>query len=152
MTKSRILLVTLCVLLMAGNSFAREKKRNFGLGVTFGTPTGFTGKFWFDRINAVQVTLAWAFSSEFQINADYLWHNDNIFKVTEGRMPVYFGTGLRAELRTSNPTLGIRGTAGFEYIFPKEPFEIFLELSPAVLLIPATVPAVDGGFGFRYYF
>jgi len=153
MPKLKIFLVVFFILLVAGNLSAREqKKRNFGLGVVIGVPTGFTGKLWFNKTNAMEITLAWAFTYEFQMNVDYLWHRDGIFKVSEGRMPVYFGAGLRAQLRNLGSTLGIKGNVGFEYIFPKEPFGIFLELSPAVLLIPATDAVCDGGFGFRYYF
>lgn len=153
MKSKKILIGILFFLLVSSYSFARERKnRNFGLGVVIGAPTGFTGKLWYNKTNAMQVNLAWAFSSDFQMNVDYLWHRDGIFKVPEGRMPLYFGPGLRAQFGRYGTTLGISGVIGFEYIFQKEPFEIFLELSPAVLIVPATTAVLDGGFGFRYYF
>jgi len=41
---------------------------------------------------------------------------------------------------------------GVSYIFPTTPFDLFLELSPTLLLSPETNFETDAGIGLRYFF
>jgi len=41
---------------------------------------------------------------------------------------------------------------GLEYVFPKLPIRIFVELVPVLDLTPDTELDLDGGAGIRYFF
>lgn len=134
-------------------NFAMSQSRDFGLGIQLGEPTGLNGKLWTGRYNAVDFTVAWSFEGrdEMVMQADYVWHSFDVFPVSSGELPVYFGIGGRALLR-DDPVLGVRIPVGLAYMFESAPLDIFLEVAPILNVIPSTDFDVGGGLGIRFWF
>jgi hypothetical protein len=127
--------------------------RDFGLGASFGEPTGISGKAWTSNRTAVDFAMAWNLDNErdFNFHADYIYHDYGIFDVTHGSLPLYYGIGGRL-LDANDTHLGLRGVIGLDYIFAKAPFDLFFEVAPVLDITPGTEMDFEGGFGFRFYF
>jgi hypothetical protein len=85
------------------------------------------------------------------VHADYLWHNFGLFKVSKGKLPLYYGLGLSGVL-ASDFVLGVRGVVGLDYMFKGVPLDLFFEAAPTLNLIPGTDFDVGFGLGMRYFF
>ncbi|NIV12503.1 MAG: hypothetical protein GWN62_14865, partial [Aliifodinibius sp.] len=82
-------------------SHAQDADKDLGIGFMVGEPTGLTAKSWTGSGNAIDVGVAWSFGryDAITLQADYLWHNYNIFsEVDEGSLPLYYGIGGRLVL------------------------------------------------------
>jgi hypothetical protein len=149
----RIGILILGGLLLTGQcSLSQEKK--LGVGVVIGLPTGFSLKYWQSSTIAYQGALGGGFGG-LAIGADYLIHSrpfDNL------NLPFYYGPGIFfGEVGVGGPknlgttALGVRGAFGIDYVFPQHPFDIALELGPALFLTPVTGIGVELGVAFRFY-
>ena len=85
------------------------------------------------------------------MQADYVWHSFDVFPVSTGELPLYFGIGGRALLK-NDPVLGVRIPVGLAYIFESAPLDIFMEIAPILNVIPSTDFDVGGGLGIRFWF
>ena len=141
-----------------------------GLGVIFGEPTGFTGKFWLQPDRAIDAGVAFSFSNFVDLYGDYLFHFPGAF----GRQPDFSRSfmpyvGVGGELFVSENTnhtngmyytsssgsaagFGIRIPVGLECVLRSAPIGIFAELVPGVGIVPSTFGFLQGGVGARYYF
>lgn len=141
----------------------------FGLGVMAGDPTGISGKVWIANDRAIDFGMAWGLwhGGYLHLHADHLFHQMDLIDVGAGRMPLYFGPGLR--MRTwsngrywhrgryhdhdgTRVGLGVRFPVGVAYLVDEFPVDIFLELAPTLNLVPATYLDLDASLGVRYYF
>lgn len=147
--------------LLASFNPARAQDRGVGLGVVLGEPSGIVLKGWIARNQAVDGGLAWSFGrhDSLHVHADYLFHEFDLFKVKEGRLPVYFGVGGRFKLGdndddsgNNSDRVGIRIPLGIDYMFRKVPVDIFLEVVPIMDLMPDTTFALNAGLGARFFF
>lgn len=148
---------------------AKPQSSGFGAGIILGEPTGISLKGWIGGDRAIDGAIAWSLHehSYFSIHADYLFHNMELIEVGKGKMPLYYGPGLR--LRTwsghhywrhghwydgddGRTGLGIRFPVGLAYLPAKAPVDIFLELVPGLDLVPATDFDMNGAIGARYWF
>ena len=149
--KRFVLILMLAAILFPGTAKAQDN--DFGLGIILGEPTGISFKKWTGSKTAIDGAVAWSFSGEdsLHLHADYLFHKFNLFKVEKGKIPLYYGIGIRvrAEGRTR---VGVRFPIGISYIFEKAPLGIFLELAPLLDLVPDTDFRFNGAIGIRYYF
>lgn len=144
------LLALVCVPRMEG---ADNKK--LGIGVVIGAPTGFSIKYWKGSV-AYQGTLGAGVGGGLAIGADYLMHT-NAFD--NPRAPFYYGPGIfigdvgfgGPEWTNNNLFLGARFVFGVDYIFPDHPFDIALELGPALLVAPVVGLGIELGVAFRFY-
>jgi hypothetical protein len=138
---------------MAASSYAQAQDKGFGLGIILGEPTGISGKYWLSTTTALDGGAAWNFGSGgfLHIHADYLFHNYDLIKVQEGRLPVYFGIGGRIGF-SSKTVVGLRGVVGVAYQFSSAPLDAFLELAPIMDLVPGTSFHMNGGIGMRFFF
>lgn len=125
----------------------------FGAGVMIGEPTGISLKHWLSRTNALAGGLAWSLGKHdaFHLHGDYLWHDWDLIKVDKGKLPLYYGVGVRL-LFADNAHFGIRGVLGLDYLLADIPLDIFLELAPVFDLAPSTEFRFNGGLGARYFF
>ena len=80
-----------------------------------------------------------------------LIHRFNLIPVNEGKLPLYFGLGLKLGFG-NDVHIGIRVPIGLNYMFDEVPIDIFVEVAPGLQLVPATAFDIDGGLGARYYF
>ena len=157
------------IVLMGTSAFTRAQSSGFGAGIILGEPTGISLKGWISGERAVAGAVAWSLreGSYFSIHADYLFHNMDLIKLGKGRMPLYYGPGLR--LRSWNDNrywrhghwytedhgrlgLGVRFPVGLAYLPAKAPVDIFLELVPGLDLVPSTEFDITGAIGARYWF
>ena len=145
-------LLVLVYILTAGISpLWAQKANDFGAGITLGSPTGGTAKFWLDDSHAIDAGIG--FDSHLTLYSDYLWHHwKSLPQPSKGKLPLYLGLG--AQLRTTSPIneFGLRAVAGIAYWFPQNPVEIFLELVPVLRLSHGDGTDVNASIGLRYYF
>lgn len=150
MKKKFIIIATIALLL---SPVINAQDSGFGAGVMFGTQTGLSLKMWTGETTAVAAGMSWSFAEQgyFNIHADMLLHRFNLIPVNDGKLPVYFGLGLKLGFG-NDIHMGIRVPIGLNYMFDEVPIDIFVEVAPGLQLTPATAFALDGGLGARYYF
>ena len=132
---------------------AQDAEKDVGIGFMVGEPTGLSLKSWTGGNNAFDVGLAWSLSNDnIQINADYLWHNYNVFNdVDSGSLPLYYGIGGRVIFDDDDAVVGARVPVGINYLFEDSPIGLFLEIAPVFNVAPDTDLDVEGGVGVRFY-
>jgi hypothetical protein len=142
--------VLLAALLLTG-TWCSAQSSGFGAGIILGEPTGISVKGWISGDRAIDGAVAWSLrsGSYFSLHADYLFHNMDLIHLKKGKLPLYYGPGLR--LRTWN---GDRYCfpVGLDYLPDRAPVDIFLELVPALDLVPGTDFDISGAVGARYWF
>ena len=150
MAKS-ILIITSIIILFSSLNYSQNKK--IGAGIIAGEPTGLSFKYWLTEKTALDAAFAWSFVDEnaFQIQADYLIHNFSLIKISEGKLPFYFGIGGRLKF-SNDATFGVRVPLGLAYIFSDAPVDIFLEVVPILDLLPKTDFTLGAAIGGRYFF
>lgn len=123
----------------------------FGLGGQIGDPSGVSFKF-YERPD-----LAWDFLLAFDLNDDFVFLNGNRVweqPIQDSPLRYYYGFGafLGAESRAGDDDVIFGGsfTVGFTLFI--ERFEVFLNLTPRLRVLPGTRGDLGGGGGLRYYF
>ena len=132
--------------------FAQDE--GFGLGLIIGEPTGLSAKVWTSERTAVDAALAWSFYGHggwIHIHSNFLMHNFDLFPVSKGRLPLYYGAGAYLSF-APDLKMGIRAPVGVAYHFEEIPLELFAELAPGLALLPGIGFYFGGGTGARYYF
>jgi hypothetical protein len=153
--KNKILLLGLTIFLLPLVSLAQQG--DFGLGVIVGEPTGLSWKIWSRGTTAIAGAAAWSFGGRdaFHLHADYLFHHFRFFTVSKGRLPFYYGLGVRFlfhEEGEDRTRVGVRLPLGIEYIFAGPPLSLFMEIVPILDLAPGTDFDLNGAVGIRFYF
>lgn len=118
-----------------------------------GEPTGISAKLLLAETSAIDGVAAWSFvnNTSITIHADYLFHFFDVFSIEEKSVPLYLGIGGTISIATE-PSFGVRIPFGATYFFESVPFDIFLEVAPIFLFLPATTFDFSGGIGVRYHF
>lgn len=154
----KLLTVTLLSLFLSISFYslghAQQADKKLGVGIMVGEPTGLTLKSWTSTKNALDVGLAWSVGRYDAINiqADYLWHNYNVFQDVESdSLPFYYGIGGRVVLTDNDAVVGARVPVGINYLFEDSPVGLFLEVAPILNVAPSTDFDVDGSLGVRFY-
>ncbi len=154
MNTARIVLLSICLLTLAGQNSSGQEQRGFGLGIILGEPTGISMKGWLSNANAIDAGVAWSFRREtsLHVHADYLWHSFNVFSTKE-EIPLYYGIGGRIKVgRNEDTRLGARVVVGVDFLLHDAPLDFFLEVAPILDLTPSTELNGNAGFGARYWF
>lgn len=149
-------------------SYCTAQDSGFGLGFILGEPTGLSMKGWVNGTQAIDGALAWSLvgSGSFHAHVDYLFHNYNLITVKKGRLPLYYGPGIRTRAwhrhghrhgrewhyDHDHADLGVRFPVGLNYQFASAPIDVFLEVVPSMNVLPATYFDVDAGLGMRFWF
>lgn len=148
--------------------------KSTGLGLILGEPTGLTAKFWLGSREAIDLGLAYSFSDYVLIYSDYLYHFHGAFGSSNefakdltpyvgigGEIIFASSSGSGVSTRTGNHYfksssssvgVGIRIPFGLEWMTPKVPLGVFIELVPGIGLAPGTYGFLQGGIGARFYF
>lgn len=140
----------------------------FGLGLSVGggslgdaANAALTGEYWLDGVHGVDLGLGggvWGVD----LNADYLWHNYEVFHHRHG-LSLYYGPGAYLNIghdpwNDSNVFgLGVQGKIGVAWEVEtrrgrKTPWEIYGEAVPAINLLGGLGFGVGADVGGRYYF
>ncbi|HUZ17396.1 MAG TPA: hypothetical protein VMV68_03345 [Spirochaetia bacterium] len=149
----RLIRISVLALFLSVPAAVFAQAHNVAVGIILGQPTGISAKLWLDRTSAFDLAAAWQFlpAGSLYVHADYLYHIYHVFPIKEGELPLYFGIGGSATIQ-SVPTIGLRIPFGIEYLFPKAPLDVFLEIGIGISLFPATAVQGSGGVGIRYEF
>jgi hypothetical protein len=166
-------------LLLATSPARAYDEGQLGVGVILGEPTGFTGKYFTNPSNAFDLGVAYSFGNFFEVYGDYLWHYPlNIERAgrspkirlrtggTESNLHYYFGVGgvliVSSESHRSdgryftsggNSTgVGLRIPVGLEFEPAATPIGLFIEIVPAMGVVPDIFLFLQGGLGVRIYF
>jgi len=109
----------------------------FGLGLEVGDPGawGVDGKFWLDRVNAFQPAVKFNDGNAVILQLDYLWHDFDIVRLSDGsgKLPFYIGVG--GDLALQSPvSAGVRVPVGVSYIFDKKnvPVDLYFQIVPTL--------------------
>jgi hypothetical protein len=148
--------------------------RRLGLGFAVGEPTSLVGKYFINPANAIDFGLAFARfrrsceraplyrcdrAGFISVNADYLWQ-DNLAREAF-RLDWHIGAGGRLSVADEyygvdddeNVSLFARMPIGLDLTFQRPSFlEVFMELAPALLLIPGLELDLEAFIGVRLYF
>ena len=174
-------LVVPSALLLAALAFASARParasdigagRPFGLGIILGDPTGLSGKWYINSEHAIDfaVGAGWFGGYSLHIHADYLFH----FLLTSHPvfdLPLYIGVGptfafwygpdwyhrdrywwTDSYYGDRRFGLGVRVPFGVSFQFNPVPLDLFIEIAPALGLLPGIGFFVEGGVGLRYWF
>lgn len=143
------MMLLIIILLISVASYSQN--RNFGIGMQLGEPTGVDAKIWTNNVNAFDFGLAWSFDDreEMILQTDYVWHSFDVFPVSQGELPIYFGIGARF-IFSEDPLFGARVPVGVAYMLETFPLDVFVEIAPILNLTPATRFDLGGGFGVRF--
>lgn len=131
-----------------------------GIGGQVGDPSGLTLKIYrrgargqgpFRSAQAFSFLAAWDLEDFFFLNAHALYERP----IPDSPLNYYVGPGLVIGIddrprRNADFVLGISGDFGLNFF--TEHFEVFLELTPWIKVIPDTEGSLGGGIGLRYYF
>lgn len=123
-----------------------------GLAIHNG-PALLTAKFWMNQDNAIDVAGTFDFHEDRKyvyFHTDFLHHLTDIINLEEGRLPLYYGGGIKFSVGTEN-TIGIRTPLGASYIHKNTSFETFFEIAPFIDIIENARFSLHGAMGFRIY-
>ena len=141
------LLFALFIIGLSGIAQAKDS-----IGFIVGDPTGLSLKLWQGKSAAFDFAAGWDLRAKvFDGKLDYQVHNFRLIKVRKGKLPVYFGLGVKVAGH-DDIGLGVRVPFGLNYIFSGSPFDFFAEIAPTLSLIPATDFELNGGLGLRFRF
>jgi hypothetical protein len=134
---------------------APDLDHRFEAGLVIGEPTGASVKYWFNNTLAIDGAFGWSFhhDTDFTIQSDVLWHKYDLFHVSQGALPLYFGVGGRVKFRDNqDDEAGIRVPVGVTYLFPDIPVSLFAEVAPVLDVTPSVRGGFTAGIGARYRF
>ncbi len=132
---------------------------SLGIGGQVGDPSGVSlkiyrkkdGKGIFKSAKAYSFLAAWDLEDFFFLNAHALYEKP----VPDSPLNYYLGPGaiVGVDDRPASDVelvLGISGSFGLNFF--TEHFEVYLELTPWIKIVPETEGELGGGIGLRYYF
>jgi len=138
--KKIVFIFALLITLTTINLIAIDYQKSAGFFI--GKPFGISAKFDISRKNAIDILIA--FDKDVKFHTDYLWKDYERFKVTEGKLPLYYGGGFMFD--DDDFCLQLKG--GIEYIFDTNPLSLYIEIAPSF----GTTFVLQGGVGVRYAF
>ncbi len=151
--------VILSLILVFTACTAARAAGDFGLGIILGDPSGITGKYFISKTDAIDGGIGDAMGDGFYLYGDYLRHFPGVIPVRE--MNLYIGGGgafhhyhhdRKDKEDIDENRIELRMPFGVNYMFAKIPLEAFVELAPALSIVPHVDFDIRGGLGVRYYF
>jgi hypothetical protein len=143
------------------------RSRDLGLGVAIGSPTSLVGKYFVGGGNAIDFgfgfwTYGWGCNNRgycegrnFDVvtfNADYLWQ-EGLVAGSKANLDWHIGAGGRLWVGGGDPSIAVRMPVGLDLTFRRPSFlEVFLELAPAVYIVPGLYVDIEAFLGVRFYF
>jgi hypothetical protein len=144
--------------------------RDLGLGFAFGSPTSLVGKYFVGPGNALDFGLGfWSYGWRcsradgrfcsgdrafdlVSINVDYLWQ-EPIVAGPGANLDWHIGAGGRVWLGGDDFAAAARMPLGIDLTFRRPDFlEVFLEVAPAVYVVPNINLDIEAFLGVRFYF
>jgi hypothetical protein len=163
---SRLFACSLGLLLVCsgGTALATEvgTTRPLGFGAALGTPASLVAKYFVSRENAWDFGLGfWSFGrgcddgvcggGALSLNVDYLWQ-DAVVAGKGASLDWHIGGGGRLWAGGDDFALAGRMPVGFDLTFNRPSFlEVFLEIAPALYIVPNVGLDVEALLGIRLY-
>jgi hypothetical protein len=127
---------------------------SFSLGISLGEPTGISLKI---QQKKFVYDFATSFATEdkyFYLHCDFLKYDYEKITSKEltGKLPLFYGIGIKVESAKEKNKIGVRFVGGIEYIFADIPFEIFFKIAPYIEIVPSTGVGIAPSIGIRYIF
>jgi hypothetical protein len=129
------------------------QQSNFQLGVVLNGPTGIALKIWTISEHAIDAAVSWDLTEDYQtiyFHTDYLLHYSDIFTVDGGKLPLYWGFGLRGDGDVLD-NWAVRIPLGACYIYGESVFDIFFEVAPLLNFYRDIQFTIMGAVGFRMF-
>ncbi|HTB21426.1 MAG TPA: hypothetical protein VK914_01830 [bacterium] len=130
------------------NPFGVGLELGGGLWPGFLGNVSLSGKYWMNAYRAVDMELGGG-SGDVSVGADYLWHNYKVFN--NWAVPLYYGVGGYANLGYF-AYAGARAKIGVDWLFPRTPWELYVEVVPSLNLINGLGFGTGLDLGGRFYF
>lgn len=151
MRKLSLLLIVLFCFNFLPNRAAAQPKNPLGFGVVLGQPIGGTVKYWNSQTSALNFYLSGdSYWGSVRMGVDYDIH----FKydlIPDTFFWFYLAPGGTVAIGDNFFALGGRGLIGANLMLTSAPFEFYLELGPALWILPDVNLGFDGGIGVRFY-
>ncbi|MFA5403759.1 MAG: DUF3996 domain-containing protein [Ignavibacteria bacterium] len=150
--------ISYLLMLFIFTSILNAQDSGTGIGIMLGEPSGLSAKKWLNNMNAIDVGIGWSFSENgsIHLHADYLYHNYDLIRISDSKIPLYFGIGgrlkFKGEDKSKGNSIGVRVPVGVAYQFSSAPFDVFLEIVPIMDISPDTRITFNSAIGVRYYF
>ena len=146
----RVFLLAFPLWLMAATSYAQQRQGDVGLGGQIGDPSGVTLRLYNRAAFIYDFLAAWDLDDFFFLNVHGLFER----RFNEAPLNYFYGPGalfgIEQRRGENELVLGLSASVGINYFV--ERFEVFLQLTPRLNLIPRTNADLGGGVGLRYYF
>jgi len=147
------------ILLLAANSFATERDMS-GLGMFARDTDGIAGKYTLNNSHASDVSFGLETTDDngHQIYGDYLFNKLDFLKVSEGKQPLYFGSGAQKitysadDGKNKGDKFSLKFPVGNDYQFWKSSLDAFFELVPVLNSTPDMKFQFGGGIGIKLLF
>lgn len=158
-------LLVAALMLFSSSAFAGK----FGLGFILGEPVALSGKYSVDTDVAYDLQLSFSNHDYIVVYGDRLFQFPNLIPKSNDffeRLNPYVGVGPLLvfenkadhaegqyfEKRGDKLAVGARIPFGIEWVWERVPLGIGLELTPGIVVLPATTGVLMGGLTFRFYF
>ena len=136
-----------------------DSPHGVGVGVVAGDPTGLSIIWRADDTNAVQLGAGWSFRrADLDVALDYqvTLARARIGDVRDAHFNAYAGVGGELDLLSGRDDdswhVGLRLPLGVAFLPDRHPFDLFLQITPVLVVLPTTEVVVDGGLGGRIFF
>ncbi len=145
--------ILFCLFIQGSVSSVSAQSNNppgtFSIGGQIGDPSGITLK-WYDRPGrAFELLGAWDLDDFLFLNLHYLFEHP----IQNSPLNYFLGPGAYIGVEDRRDSeLVIGASASFGLNFFAEPFEVFLQLTPRLNVVPNTRGDLGGGVGLRFYF
>ncbi|MFN3550422.1 MAG: hypothetical protein ACK4WJ_01215 [Endomicrobiia bacterium] len=123
------------------------------LGIVLGEPNGLSLKLQKNKNFILDTGIGFNTKENyFLFCLDFLRYDYGKIKSKEitGKIPVFYGLGMKMENTKKDTLFGIRFVCGVEYIFEDIPFNIFVKIVPTLNLVPETSAYIYPSIGIRY--
>jgi len=145
--------------LSAGPLSANGRAHELGLGLRLGAPAGLTLKYWMDNEDALDLAVGaygyyrGNYTSDINMHLDFQHHQFGVFgspgSEVYNQLPIYYGVGA---MLNGPDVLGLRLVGGLTWLFENNPFDLFFDLAPTLVITPGPGFGIDAGLGGRFYF
>jgi hypothetical protein len=149
----RTLLLTLLLacFVLPSSAWAQRIDGALGLGGQIGSPSGLTLKKYNATGPSYDFLAAWDLGDLFFLNGHAQFHQNLRAENVERDLEWFFGPGVFIGGDDDDAVLGISGRVGLALMIDPR-FEVYVQATPRLSVIPDTDGDVGGGLGMRYYF
>ena len=122
-----------------------------GLGGQVGAPSGLTLKKHNASGPSYDFLAAWDLDDLFFLNGHAQFHQNLNAENVQREVEWFFGPGAFIGFTEEDAVLGLSGRVGLSLMVDPQ-FEVYVQATPRLSVVPDTEGDIGGGLGMRYYF